>query len=88
MESACACKNQLVQNIENRGKHGHFTFLLICPKIYRMTCFFGTEGVCYHKNNANNPLNVYMNYPIMSSLKVKLTPKSESKLYKYNKILK
>ena len=29
-----------------------------------------------------------INYPITSLLKVKLTPKSESKLYNYNKILK
>ena len=27
--------------VTNRGKHGHFTFLLICPKISRMTCILG-----------------------------------------------
>ena len=39
-------------------------------------------------NNAKQPLNLYINYPIMSLLKVKITPKFESKLYNYNKILK
>ena len=39
-------------------------------------------------NNAKEPLNLYINYLIMSLLKVKATPKFESKLYNYNKILK
>ena len=39
-------------------------------------------------NNAKLPLNLYINYPIMSLLKVKATPKSESKLCNYDKILK
>ena len=64
------------------------TYFLVQILNPRVTYSFGMEGVCYHKNNANNPLNVYINYPIMSLLKVTLTPKSESKLYKYNKILK
>ena len=38
------------------------------------------------KNNTNNPLNLHINYPSMSLLKVKVTPKSESKLYSYNKL--
>ena len=33
-------------------------------------------------------LNLHINYPIILLLKVKVTPKSESKLYNYNKILK
>ena len=37
--------NQRQIRIINRGKHGHFIFLLICPKIFRMIYFFGTEGV-------------------------------------------
>ena len=40
------------------------------------------------KNNANNPLNLHINYPVILLLKVKVTPKSESKLYSYNKISK
>ena len=32
--------------------------------------------------------NFYINYPIISLLKVKVTPKSKSKLYNYNKILR
>ena len=39
--------NQRQIRIINSGKHDHFIFLLICPKIPRMTCFFGTEGVVY-----------------------------------------
>ena len=39
-------------------------------------------------NNAKQPLNLYINYPIMSLLKVKVTPKFEYILYNYNKILK
>ena len=31
-------------------------------------------------NNAKQPLNLYINYPIMLLLKVKVTPKFESKL--------
>ena len=34
----------------------------------------------------NSP-NLYINYPTMLLLKVKVTPKYESKLYNYNKIL-
>ena len=34
-----------------------------------------------------NP-NFHINYPVVSLLKVKVNPKSESKLYNYNKILK
>ena len=42
LESARACKNKLESNMANNsGKHGHFTFLLICPKTSRMTCFLG-----------------------------------------------
>ena len=33
--------NQCQIWVINRGKHGHFTFLLICPRIHRMTCFLG-----------------------------------------------
>jgi len=39
-------------------------------------------------NNAKQPLNLYIIYPIMSLLKVEVTPKFKSKLYNYNKILK
>ena len=39
-------------------------------------------------NNAKQPLNLYIKYPIMSLLKVKVTPKPQSKLYNYNKIKK
>jgi hypothetical protein len=44
--------------------------------------------LCHYKSNTNNRLNLHINYPIISLLKVKVTPKSESKLYNYNKILK
>ena len=37
-------------------------------------------------NNTKRPLNLYINYQIMSLLKVKVTPKYESKLYNYKKI--
>ena len=33
--------NQCQIWIINRGKHGHFTFLLICPRIPRMSCILG-----------------------------------------------
>ena len=39
-------------------------------------------------NNAKEPLNLYINYLIMSLLKVKVTYKSESNLYNYNKNIK
>ena len=41
-----------------------------------------------YKSNTNNPLNLHINYSIVSILKVQVTPKSESKLYNYNIILK
>ena len=45
--------------------------------------------IYHYKNNANNSLNLHINYPIISLLRViKVTSKSESKLYNYNKILK
>ena len=40
------------------------------------------------KNNANNHINLHMNYLIVLLLKFKVTSKSESKLYNYNKIFK
>ena len=42
----------------------------------------------YYKDNTNIVLNLFINYLIISLLKVKVFPKSESKLYNYNKILK
>jgi len=39
----------------------------------------------HYKYNTDDPLNLYISYPIMSLLKVKVTPKSESKLYNYKK---
>ena len=44
--------------------------------------------IFYYKNNTNKPLSLYINYLIILLLKVKLTPKSRSKFYNYNKILK
>jgi len=42
----------------------------------------------YYKDNTNIVLNLFINYLIISLLKVKVSPKSESKFYNYNKILK
>ena len=36
----------------------------------------------------NSPLNLYINYSIISLLKFKVIPKNESKSYNYSKILK
>ena len=36
----------------------------------------------------DNSLNLHIDYPIILLLKIKITPKSKSKLYNYNKILK
>jgi hypothetical protein len=36
--------NQRQIRLTNRGNQGHFTFLLTCPKISRMTCFFWDGG--------------------------------------------
>ena len=49
--------NQRQIRIINKSKHSHFNFLLNCPKIPKMTCFFGTEGVFYNSGAMQNLKN-------------------------------
>ena len=58
-------------------------------KIYKVTPNFCVNyPPMSYKNNADKPLNLHIKYPTVSFLRVKVTPKSESKLYNYNKVLK
>ena len=43
--------NQCQIWIINRGKHGYFTFLLICPRIPTMTCFWDGGSTQNRKGN-------------------------------------
>ena len=53
LESACGCKNELLPNMINRGKYGHFTFLLICPKISWMTWILGQREYLSNYDSEN-----------------------------------
>ena len=50
-----------------------------------LKCLPNLRVNCY-KDGTNNPMNLHINYSIMSLLKGKITPKSESKLYNYKNI--
>ena len=57
--------------VTNRSKHGHFTFLLICPRNSRMTCILGRREYKF-----NHPYFLTGEYSLRSKIQVILGSKN------------